>query len=410
MKRNSFNILVFPSVLLMFFMLIVTGCGQKAQQSRTSTGSMDTPAFHIQRGDEALLDQRYENARRSYRKALDLAPENSRALSGLAVASAYEASRPGVSSVTQEKVFEESKEQLEQALDNAENDEQKVRVHSFTIQMYITLQLPREEWYENAIEHFEDAVSLNPDNPEPYFFMGRAEARRLNYENATRMFHRVLSIGTRYEEEADRELKRIQDVQRAMPGSQFGSKIANVEKITRADVAALFVAELRLDRLYKPESMESSSGYKAPKSQQKLDLSPAQRYPEAVDIANHPLEGAIKEVIRLGVKGLSPDPAHKFHPEKEMTRAEFAQLLQDLLIRITGNKSLATEYVGQDSPFPDVSENVWYYNAIRTVVNRGLMTPDNKATGAFAPKKPVSGADALLAIRNLKEILKSYLR
>jgi hypothetical protein len=85
-------------------------------------------------------------------------------------------------------------------------------------------------------------------------------------------------------------------------------------------------------------------------------------------------------------------------------------LIQDLLIRITRDASLSTRYIGERSPFPDVSKNVWYYNATRTVVNRGLMTVKNKVTGEFEPLSHVSGADALLTIRTLKEILKEYLR
>ena len=49
---------------------------------------------------------------------------------------------------------------------------------------------------------------------------------------------------------------------------------------------------------------------------------------------------------------------------------------------------LSTKYVGQDSPFPDVGPDVWYYNASRTVIDRGLMPIHNKVTGAFRADVP----------------------
>ena len=397
-------------LLTVLIVLLTAGCAQETSKTRPATGSMDTPAFHIQRGDEALLADRFEDARSSYRRALGLDPENSMALSGMAAASAYEAARPGVSMSTRQAVLAESEDQIKQALNTAKNSEQKARAHSFAIQVYQAMHLPEDEWYEEAMEHFEDAVKLDPDNPAPYYFMGLAESDRLSYDKASAHFDKVLALGKAYEAEADTELKRIQQIRRAMPGSKFGARIANVDKITRADVAALFIAELRLDRLYKERPKSQKDTYKAPKSQQKMKLDPLQKYPDAVDISGHPLEDSIQEVIKLGVKGLSPDPAHRFHPDQELKRAEFAQLIQDLLIRITKDRSLSTRYIGEPSPFPDVNQNVWYYNAARTVVNRGLMTADNKVTGEFNPMEPVSGADALLTIRTMKQILKEYLR
>ena len=400
----------FWSILIIVSLVLAVGCAQPAQETRSGTGSMDTPDFHVQRGDDALLQKRYENARRSYKKALELAPANSKALSGLAAATAHEASRPGVSKSTREKTLVEAEKQLNSALQSAANNSEKARVHGFAIQVYYALQLPQEDWYEKARDHFKDAIDLAPGDPAPYFFMGLAEAEGLNYAPAIQQFEKVMRIGGRYEMEANQELKRIQQVQRAMPGSRFGAKIANVEKITRADVAALFIAELKLDRLYQQQAQKKGGSFQAPKSQQKLKLDPIATYPDAVDISGHPLEEAIKEIIKLGVKGLTPDPAHKFHPDKELKRAEFAQLIQDLLIKVTNDKNLATRFIGESTPFPDVNANVWYYNAARTVVSRGLMPINNKVTGAFEPLSPVSGADALLTVRTLKEILKASLR
>ncbi|MBU2512994.1 S-layer homology domain-containing protein [bacterium] len=399
------------SILVILAVFLTASCAsQQPAQERTRSGSMDNPQYHVQRGDEALLSKGYEAARSAYQKALDLDPDFSQALSGLAAASAYEVSKPESPLKNKQGVLKDAENKIKKALKTAKNDKDKARAHSFAIQVYLALQLPEGKWYEEVTDHFEDAIDLTPDDPEPFFYMGIAESRQLNYPQANKMFHRVLSLDGKYRQEANLELERIQKVQLAAPGSKFGAEIANVEKITRADVAALFIAELRLDRLYKQSQQPADSSYQTPKSQQKMNLDPLQKYPEAVDIAGHPLEDSIKEVIKLGVKGLSPDPAHKFHPGKEISRAEFAQLNQDLLIKITKDSTLATKYVDVSSPFPDVNANVWYYNAVRIVVERGLMQVKNKVTNSFQPMESVSGAEALITIRTIKEILNSYLK
>lgn len=412
MKKKQTPISIIVSALLIASIYSLSGCGESAKQVRTGQGYMDTPAFHVQRGDEALMKFDYEKARSAYRKALSLDSKNVPALSGMAAATANAAARPEVSKQTKQKVLEQAEDQIETALDNTSSDDKlnQARSHNFAIQVYLSLKLPEKEWYEKAKDHFDEAIDLTPDDPAPYFFMARVEAAKLNYVNAAQYFHKVLELGGKYQEEANKELKRIQRIQRALPGSQFGAKIAGVEKITRADVAALFIAELRLDRLYQDNVQKSDTSYRPPKSQQKMSTDPLQKFPEAVDIAGHPLEETILEVIKLGIKGLSPDPAHKFHPDQELKRAEFAQLIQDILIRIIKDNSLATKFIGQESPFPDVNQDLWYYNAARTVVSRGLLQVNNAVTGDFEPFAPISGADALLTIRKMKEILKKYLR
>lgn len=406
-KLNLFSII--SSSILVSLLLFSVGCGSKAKQAKTSQGYMDTPSFHVQQGDKALMEKSYEPARNSYRKALKLDPSYSAALSGMAAATAYAASRPDVSDQTKQQVLEQTKSQIEEAIDNTPSDKKSVlaRAHIYGIQIHYALKLPKDSWYDEITDHFNEAIELTPDAPEPYFFMARAEAIRLNYAGATRLFHKVLAIDGKFSEEANSELEKIQQIQRALPGSQFGAKIAGVEKITRADVAALFIVELKLERIYRNQIKKSENSFHVPRSQQKMKTDSLQRYPDAVDIYGHPLEGAIKKVIQLEIKGLSPNPAHKFYPDQELKRAEFAQLIQDILIKITKDSSMATKYIGDPSPFPDVDSDVWYYNAVRTVVNRSLMKVNNAVTGEFQPFASVSGAEALLTIRTLKGILKA---
>ena len=97
-KRIESRGIVFSIVIMLTLMIVA--CGGAPAKKRSQTGHMDTPSFHVQRGDEALMKSQYEPARSAYKKALSLDGNYSPALSGLAAATAYEASRPGVSEQT----------------------------------------------------------------------------------------------------------------------------------------------------------------------------------------------------------------------------------------------------------------------------------------------------------------------
>ena len=385
--------------------LAFAACSGPAQKPRAQKGQMDTPEFHQTQGDKHLLEGDYEGAKRAYNLALELDGKHSKSQSGLAVALAYLASGD-ITEETKQETFEKGQDLLDNALSNAKTEADTAKAHVNAVRFYVVTERPADKWYDKAKDHFDDAKSLTPDDPEPYFFMASAEAGRLNYEEATVLYKRVLSIGRAYDVEADQELKRIQQIQRALPGSRFGEKIANLASITRADTAALLLAELRLDRLYVSQSKQSSPSFVPPAGQQGLKLATSQRMPDATDLTGHPLKDSVEMVIRLGLKGLEPDAAHKFHPSESLTRAEFAMVIQDLLVKITKDETLESKFIGEPSPFSDVADSLWYYNAAQTVVTRGLMQPD--ASGKFNPMGKVSGADALLAIRNLKSVLKNY--
>jgi len=98
-------------------------------------------------------------------------------------------------------------------------------------------------------------------------------------------------------------------------------------------------------------------------------------------------------------------PDQTFRPDEKITRADYAMLLQNILILATGDENLATKYIGSASRFPDVNASHYAYNAVCLMVDRGIMQAD-KLSGAFHLNDPVSGADALLIIRDLQNALK----
>jgi len=397
MNQSAFT----RGLLALFVGVSLAACSGPAKPSRAQKGMMDTPEYHQIQGDKQLMQGSFEGAKRSYNLALGLDAAHSRSQSGLSVALAYLASG-NITEPAKQEVFERGFNLLDSALDNANSDAEKARVHSNGVRFFVVLQRPKDDWYEKAKDHFEDAVQLTPNNPEPYYFMASAEAGKYNYDVAVGLYKKVLSFGGNYQVEADAQLAQIQKIQRALPGSRFGQQIANLPAITRADTAALLVAELRLDRIFMNQSQGQSSSFRAPTGQSRMVTSTVKQMPAATDLTGHPLKDTVDLVVTLGLKGLEPDAAHKFHPSSELSRAEFAMIIQSILAKITGDDSIESQFVGEPSPFGDVKPSRWYYNAVRTVVSRGLMQPSS--SGRFDPMGKVSGADALLAVRNLKNL------
>jgi len=102
----------------------------------------------------------------------------------------------------------------------------------------------------------------------------------------------------------------------------------------------------------------------------------------------------------------SVTPAGTLRVELGQTQAEFALMMEDILIKATGDEALATRFIDSQSPFPDIRSDMSYFNAVMVCTSRNIMTARDVATGEFAPQGTVPGADALLAIRQMKTLLK----
>ncbi len=61
--------------------------------------------------------------------------------------------------------------------------------------------------------------------------------------------------------------------------------------------------------------------------------------------------------------------------------------------------------MGNDSPFPDAPAGPYALNAIIVCATRDILAAD--LVGASRPDSPVTGAETLLAVRKLKEEIKS---
>ena len=116
--------------------------------------------------------------------------------------------------------------------------------------------------------------------------------------------------------------------------------------------------------------------------------------------------------MKWNVRGMEPKydettRAYLFKPNDPVSRGEMAFILEDVLIKLTANEKIATAYFGQDnSPFPDVKATSVYYNAVMNMTSRNIM--EGELSGEFRVNAPVDGAEALLAIRVLKQKINTY--
>jgi hypothetical protein len=79
-------------------------------------------------------------------------------------------------------------------------------------------------------------------------------------------------------------------------------------------------------------------------------------------------------------------------------------MVEDAIIAILGDETLATKHIGTESRFPDVNPSHPSYNAICNAVDKNVL--DAEMNGEFGLDKSVSGPEALLAIRKLKDLNK----
>lgn len=371
-----------------------------APQPQQPLSRLDTPEHHTFTGVRLLDQEKFSAAGREFELALKMEPRYSRAHAGAGLVNAYRGD------------FKGAFESLRQAEENARSDEERlfvlvgyIRVNTISHAVCLRIETscsPNDAWVRYSRDAFAQAVRIDPNAASPYYYMGECYLTALDLEQAGRLFSRVLDLNGEHVGDANRRWKQVQKIRRAMPGTETGKKIALVEWITRADAAALFMEELKIDTLYPRRTRGFDKAIRDPDRAQTA----APRSVAATDIADHPLRADIEDILRIGMRGLEVYPDGAFRPDEQVDRASFAMMIEDVLGKATGDEALGTRFVGSPSPFPDLRADLPCFNAAMVVTSRGIMEAKDIVTGEFAPLQPVGGADALLAIRKFRDQLR----
>ena len=255
-----------------------------------------------------------------------------------------------------------------------------------------------KRWFKRSENYLEKGLKRDKEHEGSQYWYGVAHLYNYQFDDAEDYFKSVVNKRGEYSGLADGKWKLSQKIVRAMPGTPVGRKVALKERINRADLAVLFSEELKIGVLF-DRMPAQTAGFQSPSQA-------AQNSAIAVpnDSRNHWAETWIKDMIRYGVMNVEPDG--NFYPDDNINRATYAMAVQRLLVVATRDESLETKYFGESqSRFSDVPSSHFAYNAMAICTERGIMQVD-MMNNRFNPTGDVTGADALLIIRNLQNSLR----
>jgi len=216
--------------LSMVLICLLAACGPKAEAPKAK---LDTPQHHVKNGNKLLDNGKIDAAFYEFNRAKELDPEYAPAYIGLGLVAAYRADFAG------------GLKTMKVARKYSSDGEQNRSVSVGFMRVYILGgEKIDKDWLELVEDEFSTAKRNGPDHPEAYYYMGVAYKLSFEFSKASEQFKKVLQLNSGFIAEADREYALTQKIERAVPGSIYGKKIAILEQITRADVAALFIEEL----------------------------------------------------------------------------------------------------------------------------------------------------------------------
>ena len=255
-----------------------------------------------------------------------------------------------------------------------------------------------KRWFKRAEDYLKTALRRDKEHEGSQYWFGVAYLYNYQFDEAEDYFQQVVNKRGDFSGKADSKWKLSQKIVRAMPGTPAGKKVALKERINRADLAVLFAEELKIGVLFDRMPVQSS-GFQTPSqaNQTATVIVPN-------DSRDHWAETWIKDMIRYGIMNVEPDG--NFYPDDDINRANYALAVQRLLVVATKDESLETKYFGEaQSRFSDVPASHFAYNAMAICTERGIMEID-MMNNRFNPTGDVTGADALLIIRNLQNSLR----
>jgi tetratricopeptide (TPR) repeat protein len=391
--RDSFRRLVCLGMVVIAAGLL--GC---AKTQRGAKGMLDTPLHHYETGMRQIDGGKPDAALQSFNTALQLNAEYGPALAGKGLVLAMNGT------------VGEALELIRSGQQNADrNSGSPERMWALVAEQRAFIALHEKGMTSDSVllretrRAFNDARIADEQAAMPWYWEGVAYLRALEFDDARSFFREAQARDQGYAELAGKKLELLEKIIKASLQTSVGKRIALVDQLSRADMAALLVEELGVEKFFEGTEVPDTSTFAAPRSGAAAGQGMAATGPgmDTADIQGHPLAADIRAVLPYRMRGLQPYADGSFQPDKPVTRAEMALILEDIYIRARNDSALATRFMGQDSPFPDVRSDHPYFNSVMFVTSRGLMHAD-LAKGRFRPLDPVSGVDAVLFINAMK--------
>ncbi|MBI4948807.1 MAG: S-layer homology domain-containing protein [Deltaproteobacteria bacterium] len=391
--------------LLLLSAFVFSGC---AKQLPKCDGVEDNPAHHYRMGMELIDQKKTDEAASKFERASYCDDNYGPAHAGLAIVEAMRAVAKK-DNVYRKVDAERAGEHLKAAYKNASRPEDEFAYYLASMRVFTMLKASKG-WLGEVEDDYKDAMKLKVDERKlvyydgreaASYFMGIAYLEAREFQRARDMFGNVLGerAESKWAARADKAWKKVDKIVRALAGitlGDVGREIAVKDSVGRADMAALLIDELKVDKLFAGRIPLAMADKK------KAEFVPA-------DMLNNPFREEAETLMKWNVRGLEPiydetTKAYLFKPDNQVTRKELAFVIEDVLMKITGDEGLATAYFGHEkSPFPDVAPSSAWYNAIMNVATRNIM--EGELSGEFRPNDAVDGAEAVLAVRVLRQHL-----
>ena len=243
--------------------------------------------------------------------------------------------------------------------------------------------LLREGNHDEALKQAVRVIELEPTDPRGHVLLGEIHEALNDQPNALAAYESALAL------ERTEELARKADSLReglalaALP-AEF-QQIESSADVSREQLAAL--VGVRLDPLLKRAGQRTSV--------------------VITDTRGSWAGPWILAVTRAGVMEVYPN--HTFQPDAVVRRGELADAASRVLSLIAAhNPALASSWRSAKRKFVDVPPAHLSYPAASLSVEAGVMEP--LADGTFQLGKPVTGAEAVAAIRKLEELAETVTR
>lgn len=329
----------------------------------------------VQRGDTLLFEGKINLAYRQYAKALTSDPDNIPAAIGLAKC-----------------YLKENKPEIAYS--------SLSRIESRTIRtpyapefcfLFIQASILQNNNLDNTdLKKIENAyycaLTTYRKKPELYYYMGLVCKKILQFNRAKTFFSKASSFKSQFSEDAYKQINQIKKLEQCS-NCNYSQRLPLKSQISRADMAYILYHELHLNELL------SKKRYNRQLQQVK-------------DIDEHPLKDEIYAVLPVKLSGLSLFSGAYFQAEMPLTRGDFAQILYEIIQRVSPQIIVALNHKKKKPSIVDIRPSQLFYNSVIFCTQHQIVS--SLKTSEFNPYGPISGADAMMGIRTLKKFFNQY--
>jgi tetratricopeptide (TPR) repeat protein len=230
---------------------------------------------------------------------------------------------------------------------------------------------------EGALAHARKAAELDPNDSRSLVLIGEIYESQKDYAKAVDAYTAAAAL-----EPSDELTNKIEDLRERAAFEAMPPEYKNIESaptVTRGELAALL--GVRLDALLKRSRTRNAV--------------------VMTDARGHWAAPWILSTVRAGL--LEVYPNHTFQPDSGVRRGDLAQAASRALAVVAAeNPRLGASWRNAKRSFPDVNPSHLSYPAASIAVEAGIMKP--LEDGSFQLSRPVTGAEAVAAVRALEEL------